>query len=113
MAPQRRISFATKLVLLAFTQADRPLYAREIARATQQYETSVGHIVARLNEDGWLEKVAEPQRSPVGPPRTYYTFTELGRESAQHILDQNPGLARSQGTLDFNAVEQPAYGLGL
>lgn len=91
---------SVKLVLLAFHEADRSLYGRELARATHLEERTISQILERFREDGWVER-GEPTPSPVGPARYYYELTPLGENAVDRLIERQPGFVESRGALDM------------
>ncbi len=75
------------LVLLAVLEkAERPLYGYEIARMLGSLSTELAQVkqgtlypvLRSMERSGLLESQVEPSVS--GPPRRYYSVTDIGRE---------------------------------
>ena len=75
--------------LLAFLEAPGGWrYGYDLMKVTDLSSGTLYPLLARLNEDGWLESRWQESDSPGRPPRQLYRLTAAGRIQARHALER-------------------------
>jgi len=73
--------------LLAFLETPGSWrYGYDLMKVTDLSSGTLYPLLARLNEDGWLESRWQESDSPGRPPRQLYRLTATGRMRARHAL---------------------------
>jgi PadR family transcriptional regulator, regulatory protein PadR len=97
-----RVTRATLDVLEALMGPDDELYGLKIAQNAGRKVGSVYPILARLEENGWVESSWErEERGERGPRRRFYRFSPDGLAAARMLLTERRGAVRqrtAQGT---------------
>ena len=81
------------VLLTVLEQSDRPMYGYEIAKQLESVTKGAAAIkqgtlypvLRSMERNGLLESIVEPSVS--GPPRRYYSVTEVGREGLERWKD--------------------------